>query len=111
MIAATAIPNKNTQEKNMTLLDKINSPQDVKKLSTAELESLAQEIRAAILNRDSKIGGHVGPNLGIVEATIALHYVFNSPVDKIVYDVSHQSYPHKLLTGRRDGFLNDEKMN
>ncbi len=95
----------------MTLLDKINSPQDVKKLSTAELESLAQEIRAAILNRDSKIGGHVGPNLGIVEATIALHYVFNSPVDKIVYDVSHQSYPHKLLTGRRDGFLNDEKMN
>lgn len=111
MIASTAIPNKNTQEKNMTLLDKINSPQDVKKLSTAELESLAQEIRAAILNRDSKIGGHVGPNLGIVEATIALHYVFNSPVDKIVYDVSHQSYPHKLLTGRRDGFLNDEKMN
>ncbi len=95
----------------MTLLDKINSPQDVKKLSTAKLESLAQEIRAAILNRDSKIGGHVGPNLGIVEATIALHYVFNSPVDKIVYDVSHQSYPHKLLTGRRDGFLNDEKMN
>ena len=111
MIASTAIPNKNTQEKNMTLLDKINSPQDVKKLSTAELESLAQEIRAAILNRDSKIGGHVGPNLGIVEATIALHYVFNSSVDKIVYDVSHQSYPHKLLTGRRDGFLNDEKMN
>lgn len=95
----------------MTLLDKINSPQDVKKLNTAELKSLAQEIRAAILNRDSKIGGHVGPNLGIVEATIALHYVFNSPVDKIVYDVSHQSYPHKLLTGRRDGFLNDEKMN
>ena len=111
MIASTAIPNKNTQEKNMTLLDKINSPQDVKKLNTAELKSLAQEIRAAILNRDSKIGGHVGPNLGIVEATIALHYVFNSPVDKIVYDVSHQSYPHKLLTGRRDGFLNDEKMN
>ena len=95
----------------MTLLDKINSPQDIKKLNTAELESLAQEIRAAILNRDSKIGGHVGPNLGIVEATIALHYVFNSPVDKIIYDVSHQSYPHKLLTGRRDGFLNDEKMN
>lgn len=111
MIASTAIPNINTQEKNMTLLDKINSPQDIKKLNTAELESLAQEIRAAILNRDSKIGGHVGPNLGIVEATIALHYVFNSPVDKIVYDVSHQSYPHKLLTGRRDGFLNDEKMN
>lgn len=63
-----------------------------------------------MLNRDSKIGGHVGPNLGIVETTIALHYVFNSPEDKIVYDVSHQSYPHKILTGRKNGFLTDEGM-
>lgn len=62
------------------------------------------------MNRDSKIGGHVGPNLGIVETTIALHYVFNSPEDKIVYDVSHQSYPHKILTGRKNGFLTDEGM-
>ena len=82
----------------MSYLDNINSPADVKKLNLKELEALAEEIRSAILNRDSKIGGHVGPNLGIVETTIALHYVFNSPEDKIVYDVSHQSYPHKILT-------------
>ena len=92
----------------MSYLDIINSPADVKKLSLKELEALAEEIRSAVLNRDSKIGGHVGPNLGIVETTIALHYVFNSPEDKIVYDVSHQSYPHKILTGRKNGFLTDE---
>lgn len=94
----------------MTYLDKITSPQDIKKLTPAELAVLAGEIRQAILNRDSKIGGHVGPNLGIVEATIALHYVFASPEDKIVFDVSHQCYPHKLLTGRQSGFLNDAEM-
>ena len=94
----------------MSYLDNINSPADVKKLSLKELEALAEEIRSAVLNRDSKIGGHVGPNLGIVETTIALHYVFNSPEDKIVYDVSHQSYPHKILTGRKNGFLTDEGM-
>ena len=94
----------------MSYLDNINSPADVKKLSMKELEALAEEIRSAVLNRDSKIGGHVGPNLGIVETTIALHYVFNSPEDKIVYDVSHQSYPHKILTGRKNGFLTDEGM-
>ena len=94
----------------MSYLDNINSPADVKKLNFKELEALAGEIRNAVLNRDSKIGGHVGPNLGIVETTIALHYVFNSPEDKIVYDVSHQSYPHKILTGRKNGFLTDEGM-
>ncbi len=94
----------------MSYLDNINLPADVKKLNLKELEALAEEIRSAILNRDSKIGGHVGPNLGIVETTIALHYVFNSPEDKIVYDVSHQSYPHKILTGRKNGFLTDEGM-
>lgn len=94
----------------MSYLDNINSPADVKKLSLKELEALAEEIRSAVLNRDSKIGGYVGPNLGIVETTIALHYVFNSPEDKIVYDVSHQSYPHKILTGRKNGFLTDEGM-
>lgn len=92
----------------MSYLDSVNSPQDVKKLTTEELEALAGEIRGAILNRDSKVGGHVGPNLGIVETTIALHYVFDSPRDKIVYDVSHQSYPHKILTGRKEGFTTDE---
>lgn len=91
-------------------LDKIKSPQDVKKFSPAELEVLAGEIREGILNRDSKIGGHVGPNLGIVETTIALHYVFDSPRDKIVYDVSHQCYPHKMLTGRQAGFFDDAEM-
>lgn len=94
----------------MSYLDSVNSPQDVKKLTTEELEALAGEIRSAILNRDSKVGGHVGPNLGIVETTIALHYVFDSPRDKIVYDVSHQSYPHKILTGRKEGFTTDEGM-
>lgn len=94
----------------MTYLDRINAPQDLKKFSINEMNGLADEIRQAILNRDSMIGGHVGPNLGIVEATIALHYVFDSPKDKIVYDVSHQSYPHKLLTGRKNGFLTQEGM-
>jgi len=97
-------------EGKMTYLEHINSPEDVKRLSVKEMEFVADEIRAAILNRDSKIGGHVGPNLGIVEATIALHYVFDSPRDKIIYDVSHQCYPHKILTGRKNGFLMDEGM-
>lgn len=90
------------------ILDKINELKDLKTLSLPEMEELAEEIRKAILNRVSKIGGHVGPNLGIVEATIAMHYVFNSPIDKIVFDVSHQCYPHKILTGRKNGFLNQE---
>ncbi len=92
------------------ILQNINKPADVKELNNEQLNTLATEIRDAILNRDSMIGGHVGPNLGIVEATIALHYVFNSPMDKIVWDVSHQCYPHKLLTGRKEGFITDEGM-
>lgn len=92
----------------MAYLDRVNSPADVKKMSVAELQGLAEEVRAAILKRDSLIGGHVGPNLGMTDAIIALHYVFNSPVDKIVFDVSHQCYPHKIITGRKNGFLNPE---
>ncbi len=92
------------------ILQNINKPADVKELNNEQLNTLATEIRDAILNRDSMIGGHVGPNLGIVETTIALHYVFNSPTDKIVWDVSHQCYPHKLLTGRKEGFITDEGM-
>lgn len=92
------------------LLETINSPKDIKKLSLAELQQLAQEIREGILNRDSLIGGHVGPNLGIVETIIALHYVFDTPKDKIVYDVSHQCYPHKMMTGRWKGFFDAEEM-
>lgn len=87
------------------ILDKIKVPSDLKKLTKSELNDLAIEIRKAILNRVSNIGGHVGPNLGTVELTIALHYVFNSPFDKIVFDVSHQCYTHKILTGRKKGFL------
>lgn len=92
------------------LLETIKSPKDIKKLSLSELQQLAQEIRDGILNRDSLVGGHVGPNLGIVETIIALHYVFDTPNDKIVYDVSHQCYPHKMLTGRWKGFFNAEEM-
>lgn len=89
----------------MTVLDKVNNPSDVKKLSLSELEDLANDIRELLVNKVSKVGGHFGPNLGVVEMTIALHKVFNSPVDKIVWDVSHQSYPHKILTGRKQGFV------
>ena len=89
-------------------IEKINGPADVKKLTLEELPVLAEEIRQALLVRASKHGGHFGPNFGMVEATIAMHYVFESPKDKIVYDVSHQSYPHKMLTGRKDAFLYEE---
>ena len=86
-------------------LENIYSPADVKKLSFQELNDLSNEIRASLLQKLSEHGGHFGPNFGMVEATIALHYVFNSPEDKIVFDVSHQSYVHKMLTGRKDAFL------
>ena len=89
-------------------LEKISSPKDLKSLNISELESLAIEMRTALLTKLSKKGGHIGPNLGAVELTIGLHYVFNSPVDKIVYDVSHQSYCHKMLTGRNKAFLYEE---
>lgn len=89
-------------------LEKINSPRDVKKLNIEELNKLAEEIRNALFNRLTKVGGHFGPNFGMVEAEIAMHYVFNSPKDKFVFDVSHQSYPHKMLTGRKDAYLYDE---
>jgi 1-deoxy-D-xylulose-5-phosphate synthase len=90
-------------------IEKIEGPSDIKKLSVSELEILKDEVRVALLKKLSEHGGHIGPNLGMVEATIALHYVFNSPVDKIVYDVSHQSYVHKMITGRKDAFLDPKK--
>lgn len=86
------------------ILNKINSPKDVKALNVDEMKILAEDIRQGILTRVDAIGGHLGPDLGIVEATIALHYVFDSPKDKFVFDVSHQCYPHKMLTGRKLGF-------
>lgn len=88
-------------------LEQINEPADVKKLNVEQLNELAAEMRKALLQKLSKNGGHFGPNLGMVEATIALHYVFNSPTDKIVFDISHQSYSHKMLTGRKEAFLEE----
>ena len=93
-------------------IEKIQSPADLKGMDIATLNVVADEVRQAVLNRVSKHGGHVGPNLGFVEATVALHYVFNAPEDKFVFDVSHQCYPHKVLTGRAAGFLgNVDDMN
>ncbi|MDL1970822.1 MAG: 1-deoxy-D-xylulose-5-phosphate synthase [Candidatus Desulfofervidaceae bacterium] len=88
----------------MELLEQINSPADVKQLSLKELEQLAQEIRTVIIESVSKTGGHLAPSLGTVELTLALHYVFNTPKDKIIWDVGHQAYAHKLITGRRNLF-------
>ena len=93
------------------IIENINSPADLKKLSIEELDTLSSEIRHALITKMSKTGGHMASNLGIVEITIALHKVFNSPVDKIIFDVSHQSYVHKMLTGRKDAYLYEEHYN
>lgn len=90
-------------------IEKVNSPKDLKKLNIEECCILAQEIREALILRASKFGGHLASNLGVVELTIALHYVFDSPTDKFVFDVSHQCYTHKILTGRANAFLNEEQ--
>src|ERR1700757_1372357 len=87
----------------MDLLKKINNPDDVRKLSRTQLDVLAVELRKFVLDSVSKTGGHLSSNLGTVELTIALHYVFDTPEDRIVWDVGHQTYPHKILTGRREG--------
>lgn len=89
-------------------IEKINGPEDVKKLNIEEMTALAEEMRHALLKRASIHGGHFGPNFGMVEAIIALHYVFESPKDKMVFDVSHQTYPHKMLTGRKNAYLYEE---
>ena len=91
------------------VLEKVNYPMDLRSLNIDEMNTLASEIREAIIKKVDTIGGHFGPNLGIVETTIAMHYVFNAPVDKFVFDVSHQCYTHKILTGRKEGFLNPDK--
>ena len=103
--AATRSKQRNTD----MILEKIKSPADVKKLDEAQLDALAGEIREALIDKLSAHGGHVGPNLGMVEATVALHYVFDSPKDKFVFDVSHQSYAHKMLTGRAEAFTDPAK--
>ena len=91
------------------ILDRVNLPEDLRNLSIDEMIKLAGEMREIIIKKVNATGGHFGPNLGIVEASIALHYVFDCPKDKFVFDVSHQCYPHKILTGRKEGFLNPEK--
>ena len=88
----------------MSVLDKVNSPNDVKKLNNNELNELCSDIRSELISTVSKTGGHLASNLGIVELTVALHKVFSSPTDQIVFDVGHQCYTHKLLTGRKDRF-------
>src|SRR5579863_8253188 len=99
------VPDQPGRRKPMgTLLESIHSPADLKRLSNAQMAELAEEIRAFLIQTLSKTGGHLGPNLGVVELTLALHSVFNSPADKILFDVSHQVYTHKILTGRRERF-------
>ena len=95
------------KEDKAMYLENINGPADIKKLEVSQLQTLADETRAALINKISKAGGHQGPNLGVVELTVAFHYVFDSPKDKIVFDVSHQCYPHKILTGRKEAFLDE----
>ena len=96
------------KEDKAMYLENINGPADIKNLEVSQLRTLADETRAALINKISKAGGHQGPNLGVVELTVAFHYVFDSPKDKIVFDVSHQCYPHKILTGRKEAFLDEE---
>ena len=91
------------------ILDKINTIEDLKNINISDLNELANEMREIIIKKVNATGGHMAPNLGVLEATIAMHYVFNSPADKIIYDVSHQCYTHKILTGRKDGFIEPEK--
>jgi len=86
------------------ILQKINSPDDVRRLSIAELDQLAADIREEIVKTVSKAGGHLAPSLGVVELTLALHHVFNTPSDKLIWDVGHQAYAHKLITGRKEQF-------
>lgn len=103
MLGAANMTNAQEQ-KYSEVFNKVNSPKDVKSLSIDEMNILAGDVRKAILNRVDTVGGHLGPDLGIVETTIAMHYVFNSPKDKFIFDVSHQIYPHKILTGRKYAF-------
>ena len=91
------------------IIEKVNSPGDLKQMSMNELNDLACEMRDLIIKKVNTTGGHLGPNLGIIETTIAMHYVFESPKDKIIYDVSHQCYPHKILTGRKECFTDCDK--
>ena len=87
------------------ILDKVNTPEDIKGLTSPELKSLADDVRAHMLYSVGQSGGHLGGGLGVVELTVVLHYLYNTPDDKIIWDVGHQAYPHKILTGRKDTLL------
>ena len=89
-------------KKKYKLLDNINFPSDIKNLSQSNLKILASEVREEMIEAVSETGGHLGAGLGVVQLTVALHYIFNTPNDKLVWDVGHQTYPHKILTGRKD---------
>jgi 1-deoxy-D-xylulose-5-phosphate synthase len=93
-------------ENKLDIISKIDSPADLRKLTIPKLKIAASEIRTYMIDTISKLGGHLGSSLGAVELTLALHYVFNTPTDKIIWDVGHQSYPHKIITGRREAFQN-----
>ena len=88
--------------KKYIYLDNINFPSDIKKISQLKLKQLADEVRQEMIDAVSETGGHLGAGLGVVELSVALHYVFDTPNDKLIWDVGHQSYPHKILTGRKD---------
>ena len=92
----------NANKKNTSFLEEINFPKDLKKLKEKDLSHLCNEVREFMIDKVSKTGGHLGAGLGVVELTVAIHYIFNTPKDKIIWDVGHQSYPHKILTGRKN---------
>ena len=89
-------------KKNFEYLDRINFPSDLKKIPESKLQEVADEVRKEMINAVSVTGGHLGASLGVVELTVALHFIFNTPKDKLIWDVGHQCYPHKILTGRKD---------
>jgi len=101
-ISLSAVTNINMSENPFPLLRNISSPDDVRNLPEAQLNQLANELRQFVIQSVAKTGGHLSAGLGTVELTLALHYVYNTPEDKLVWDVGHQSYPHKIITGRRD---------
>ena len=104
LVAPRTDPKDGDEPKAMGFLENINSPADVKNLSIDQLDQLAAEIRTFLIHKVSATGGHLGPNLGVVELTLAMHRVFDSPTDPLIFDIGHQSYVHKILTGRRDLF-------
>ncbi|NDD95844.1 MAG: 1-deoxy-D-xylulose-5-phosphate synthase, partial [Betaproteobacteria bacterium] len=99
------------QPSRFALLERVNQPEDLRRLAEDQLPALAQELRAFILDSVSKTGGHLSSNLGSVELSVALHYCYNTPYDRLIWDVGHQSYPHKILTGRREAMSTLRQLN